>query len=155
MSDEIKPVPPVYAIQPEFPPRVPERGRHKGEKPPAPTQERQESNGYDLSAITPREAKQLMDTELVKDSDALATPLFAQLKEAMERRATGKPEQDMDHDVLATASQRVAGLAVNTYEPPQAGRPARKTASGELLAKIGAFDALASASGKKREIWRG
>jgi hypothetical protein len=113
------------------------------------------TDGYDLSSITVEQAQQLLAMPLMQDADALSSAQFAPLKDAIERRAGGKPAEQGDLSTLITASQRVDSLIRSSYAPSRAGEPLAKATSGEVLAKIGAFNEVASSFGRTRDIMIG
>jgi hypothetical protein len=154
MSDEIKPVPPVHGIQPHLPPKNPEapaRLKRSAATPAAP----RESDGYDLSAVTPDQAGQLLATPFMQDETALANGNIEGLKDALDRRAKNEPTQQGDMPALVTASLRVASLVTETYSAPRPGVKMAAPTSKELRAKVTEFDALAASFGKERDIMRG
>lgn len=156
MGDDIKPVPPVSRIQPEFPPKIPDSTDVAGKRhAPAKTPHTPKTGGYDLSAISAEQAQQLLSMPLMQDADALSSASFQALKDAVERRANNKPAEQGDIATLITASQRVEGLIKSTYAPTRAGEPLAKPTSGEVLSKIEAFNVIASSFGRPRDIMIG
>ena len=154
MSDEIKPVPPVHNVPSNLPQRLMDAIKLQQRTAPA-SPVKPASEGYDLSAITPQQAQQLLATPLMQDEKANANPNIQGLKTALEHRAANQPMEQGDMPALVTASVRVASLVSDTYSAPKPGQKMAAPTTSEQRAKITDFDTLATSFGKERQVMRG